>query len=491
VSKKAVILGAGIAGLAAAVRLRKAGFDVDVFEQADGPGGKLREKWIGAYRFDLGPSLFTLPRNVEELFELNGLNPSDYFRYQKLEHVCHYFFEDGTRFQVPSNTTDYINQLCETFGEDKRTVEKFLQNSEEVYNITTPVFLKSELSFNALLKKKETFQAIIQLYKLPISGTLFQKLQKTFKNPKTVQLFSRYATYNGSNPYSTPAMMMLIPHLENGIGAFLPEKGMFDISRSIHQLGERLGVRYHFNQKVESIIVEKNTVKGISLGDKKMEAQIVLSNIDITPTYRKLLGDKFSPEKILNQEKSSSALIFYWGVKGVFPELDVHNIFFSEDYKSEFDYIFNKKMLHDDPTVYINITSKVCKNDAPENCENWFVMINVPHLNGQDWMQLKYAAKQAILAKLQRILGKDISSLIEQEEVLDPQLIQDRTGSHLGSLYGNASNSTFSAFMRHQNHSNKLKGLYFCGGSVHPGGGVPLCLFSARLAAERIIQDSL
>jgi phytoene dehydrogenase-like protein len=117
-------------------------------------------------------------------------------------------------------------------------------------------------------------------------------------------------------------------------------------------------------------------------------------------------------------------------------------------------------------------------------------MINVPHLNGQDWEQLKHRAKQAILSKLQRILGKDISSLIEQEEILDPQLIQDRTGSHLGSLYGNASNSTFSAFMRHQNHSKKLAGLYFCGGSVHPGGGVPLCLFSARLAAERIIQDN-
>jgi phytoene desaturase len=490
VSRNVAILGAGIAGLAAAVRLRKAGFEVDVFEQADGPGGKLREKWMGDYRFDLGPSLFTLPQNVEELFELSGLNPSEYFSYKKLDHVCNYFFEDGTRFQVPSNTEDYIHQLCETFGEDKTTVEKFLKSSEEVYNITTPVFLKSELSLSSLLRKKETFQAIMQLHKLPISGTLFQKLQKTFKNPKTVQLFSRYATYNGSNPYSTPAMMMLIPHLENGIGAFIPEKGMFDISRSIHQLGERLGVSYHFNQKVESILIEDDAVKGVVLREKTIATQIVVSNIDITPTYRKLLGDKFSPEKILNQEKSSSALIFYWGIKGVFPELDVHNIFFAEDYKSEFDSIFNKKSLFHDPTVYINITSKVCKNDAPENCENWFVMINVPHLNGQDWVELKHAAKQFILVKLQRILGRDISSLIEQEEILDPQLIQDRTGSHLGSLYGNASNSTFSAFMRHQNHSKKLKGLYFCGGSVHPGGGVPLCLFSARLAAERIIQDT-
>lgn len=489
-NRSVVILGAGIAGLAAAVRLRKAGFEVDVFEQADGPGGKLKEKWMGNYRFDLGPSLFTLPSNVEELFEINGLNPSDHFKYKRLEHVCNYFFEDGTRFQVPANTDEYVSQLCATFGEDRDTVERFLKNSEEVYNITAPVFLKSELSLSTLVKKKETFQAIMQLYKLPISGTLFEKLQKTFKSPKTVQLFSRYATYNGSNPYSTPAMMMLIPHLENGIGAFLPENGMFDISRSIHQLGERIGVRYHFEKKVQQIIVKNLRAEGVIVEDREVKADVVLSNIDITPTYRSLLSDKFSPEKILNQEKSSSALIFYWGIKGEFPELDVHNIFFSEDYKSEFDYIFNKKALYSDPTIYINITSKVCKNDAPTNCENWFVMINVPHLNGQDWVQLKHEAKQSILSKLQRILGKDIAPQIEIEEILDPQLIQDRTGSHLGALYGNASNSTFSAFMRHQNHSKKLKGLYFCGGSVHPGGGVPLCLFSARLAAERIIQDS-
>jgi phytoene desaturase len=491
VNKKVVILGAGVAGLASAVRLRKAGFDVEVYEQADGPGGKLREKWIGNYRFDLGPSLFTLPKNVEELFELCDLKPADYFRYHRLNHVCNYFFEDGTRFSVPANRAEYVRSLCETFGEDQSTVEKFLKSSEEVYELTTPVFLKSELTLGALIKKPETFKAILNLYKLPISGTLFQKLSKTFRNPKTIQLFSRYATYNGSNPYSTPAMMMLIPHLENGIGAFLPENGMFDISRSIHRLGERLGVRYHFNQKVESIIVENNTVKGITLGSKRIDADIVLSNIDITPTYRKLLGDKYSPEKILNQEKSSSALIFYWGVRREFSELDVHNIFFASDYKEEFDCLFTKKSLHQDPTVYINITSKLCKNDAPSGCENWFVMINVPHLNGQDWGALKSEARQLILEKLQRILGIDISVLIEQEEILDPQLIQDRTGSHLGSLYGNASNSTFSAFMRHQNHSKQLKGLYFCGGSVHPGGGVPLCLFSARLAAGRIIHDTL
>lgn len=491
ISKKVIILGAGIAGLASAVRLRAAGFDVHVIERADGPGGKLREKWIGDFRFDLGPSLFTLPENVEDLFRIAGEQAADHFQYAKLEHVCHYFFEDGTRFQAHSDTERYTKALCEAFGEEKSAVEKFLKQAHETYELTAPVFLKSSLVWSDLRKKKETWSAIARLHKLPISGTLATKLRRTFRNPKTVQLFSRYATYNGSNPYSTPAMMMLIPHLEHGIGAFLPKEGMFAISKSIFELGKRMGVSYTFNTPVDEIVVENRKIKGVKAGGDFYASEIVLSNIDITPTYRLLLKDKYSPERILGQEKSSSALIFYWGIRGEFPELDVHNIFFAEDYKKEFDAIFNEKILPEDNTVYINITSKANKGDAPEGSENWFVMINVPHLNGQDWQEYKQRAKAQIIQKLERILGKKIEENIVVEEILEPQLIQDRTGSYLGSLYGNASNNTFAAFRRHHNFSKEIDGLFFCGGSVHPGGGIPLCLFSAALATEKIKSTCL
>jgi phytoene dehydrogenase-like protein len=188
-------------------------------------------------------------------------------------------------------------------------------------------------------------------------------------------------------------------------------------------------------------------------------------------------------------EKSSSALIFYWGIKKEFQNLELHNILFAKDYKSEFDAIFSSRTIHPDPTVYINITSKVVSNDAPEGSENWFVMINVPHLKGHNWETLRVEARKRIIQKINTTLNVDIESLIEEEEYLDPVIIQSRTGSHLGALYGNASNDTFSAFGRHANHSSAIKGLYFCGGSVHPGGGVPLCLFSAAIAADRIKAD--
>jgi len=203
-------------------------------------------------------------------------------------------------------------------------------------------------------------------------------------------------------------------------------------------------------------------------------------------TYKKLLKDEQQPQKILKQERSSSALIFYWGIKKVFPSLGLHNIFFSNNYEEEFKHLFQSKTVYQDPTVYINISSKYKKDDAPEGCENWFTMINVPNNIGQDWEQFKIDARANILKKLSKNFNQDIEALIVTESVLDPVAIEEKTSSYRGSLYGTSSNNQFAAFLRHANFSKKIKNLYFVGGSVHPGGGIPLALLSAKIVAEMI-----
>ncbi len=210
--------------------------------------------------------------------------------------------------------------------------------------------------------------------------------------------------------------------------------------------------------------------------------------MDIFSTYQHLLKDTKQPKRVLSQERSSSALIFYWGMNRSFPELDLHNILFSKNYKKEFDHIFEKKTLFNDPTIYINITAKDNPTDAPVGKENWFVMINTPGNFEQDWDQLKKEARENILKKIERILGVDVRSLIETESVLDPITIESKTSSHRGSLYGASSNSKFAAFLRHPNFSSQLKNLYFCGGSVHPGGGIPLCLLSAKIVGDLVSE---
>ena len=208
--------------------------------------------------------------------------------------------------------------------------------------------------------------------------------------------------------------------------------------------------------------------------------------MDIYPTYKKLLPAQKLPKNQLSQERSSSAVIFYWGIQHNFKELELHNIFFSDDYKEEFHAIFNKKTVSDDPTIYVNITSKDIPGDAPEGCENWFVMINTPADSGQDWEKIVKQLRAFILSKLSKELNIDLEPLIVCEALLTPPLIETKTQSHMGALYGSSSNNSMAAFLRHHNFSNHLKNLYFCGGSVHPGGGIPLCLLSAKIVDELI-----
>jgi phytoene dehydrogenase-like protein len=224
----------------------------------------------------------------------------------------------------------------------------------------------------------------------------------------------------------------------------------------------------------------------VVVNDQVYSAKIVVSNADVYFTYKNLLSNPVLAKKVLQQERSSSAVIFYWGIKKKFNQLELHNIFFSKEYKNEFDYIFKEGKLTADPTVYINITAKLEPNQSPEGKENWFVMVNAPANIGQDWEELKKVLRENILLKLSRMLGEDIRELIETEHTLDPILIEQQTSSFMGSLYGTSSNSKFAAFLRHANFTSAIKGLYFCGGSVHPGGGIPLCLKSAKIVSDLI-----
>lgn len=482
---KAIVIGAGIAGIATALRLRHKGYAVDVFEANPYTGGKLHAFESGGYRFDAGPSLFTMPQLVDELFQLFGEDPRLHFPYIRKERVCTYAWDDGTRFTVPADPGAFIRDAAHTFGVGPDVLERYLNNSREKYELTAPLFLERSLHRFKSYLDVAVPRALMRMHRLDTSTTLDAVNRRFFQNPKLVQLFNRYATYNGSSPFRTPGIMSMIPHLEMHFGTFLPARGMHDISQSLTRLAERNGVVFRLKEGVEEIIVRKNSACGVRTHSGEHFADRVISNMDVLPTYRKLLRGEKQPEAVLARERSGSALIFYWGVRGVFPELDLHNIFFSRDYTAEFDAQFNGT-LADDLTVYVNITSKDIAGDAPSGCENWFVMVNAPSDTGQDWEKLRHTARASILRKLSHNLKVDIASLIEVEEVLDPTLIQKRTSSHQGSLYGTSSNSRFAAFLRHPNFSSRIRNLYFCGGSVHPGGGIPLCLHSARIVADQI-----
>ena len=487
---KAIVIGAGIAGIAASLRLKAQGFEVEVHEANPYTGGKLHAISQDGYRFDLGPSLFTMPQFVEELFALFGEDVTTHFEYIQKEVICNYFWSDGTTFSAKSDKQEYIEELCATFGESPKKVTAFLNRNKEKYELTAPLFLENSLHKIHTYLNTNTIKSIAQLYKLHIFQSLDKTAKAYFKNTKTVQLVNRYATYNGSNPYKTPGIMSLIPHLEQYYGTFFPKGGMHRISQSLYELGLRQNISYHLNSKVNSILTEKGRAVGIELENgEHRKADLVICNMDVFPTYKQLLATHKAPEKTLAQERSSSALIFYWGIEKSFPNLDLHNIFFSDDYQNEFEYLFDKKSICDDPTVYVNISSKDNPEDAPKNCENWFVMINAPAHYNQDWNALVQKTRVNILRKLSKILNTDIEALIATEYVLEPSGIEKNTSSYRGALYGAASNDTMAAFLRHPNFNKKIKNLYHCGGSVHPGGGIPLCMLSAKIVSDLVQHD--
>ena len=488
-TSKAIVIGSGIAGIAASVRLRALGYEVEVFEAYHKPGGKLQEFLLEGYRFDAGPSLFTLPHLVDELFELGGEDPKDHFHYLKKNQVCHYFWENGKRFQAPADIEAFASSAAKTFNEPKRNILKYISKNSAKYHLTAPLFIEKSLHRLSTFFNRQALKAVLQLRQLNIFSNLHQLNKRHFKSKELVQLFDRYATYNGSSPYQTSGIMSMIPHLEMDIGTFFPLGGMYRITESLCGLAERMGVQFHFSSPVERILVNQGKADGIVLASgEKREADLIVSNMDVFSTYHRLLTDQPKPKRILNQERSCSAIIFYWGVRKEFEELDLHNIIFSEDYRGEFEHIFKKKDLHPDPTVYINITSKHNASDAPAGCENWFVLINAPYNDGQDWNELVDRCRNNVIKKVNRVLGVDLASLIEVEVVLDPREIESRTSSYKGALYGTSSNSMFSAFWRHPNFKRSISNLYFCGGSVHPGGGIPLCLNSAKIVGNMVAE---
>lgn len=480
-AKSIIVIGAGIAGIAAAVRLAIKGYEVTVFEANSYPGGKLTEFISSGFRFDAGPSLFTMPQYVDELFTLAGKNPTDYFHYQRLDSVCRYFYEDGTRLTAWADGDKLADEIALKTRDTRESVMRFLKKSRDIYDITHHVFLEKSLHKVDSYLNKQTLNSVLRFGKIDAFRTMSEANEKHFRDDKTHRLFNRYATYNGSNPYEAPATLNIIPHLEQHFGAYFPEGGMHAITDSLVRLAEDLGVKFCYNSKVDEVFHERGKVTGVGMAGNIVPAAYVISNMDVWFTYRRLLKGIKLPERILKQERSSSALIFYWGIKGAFKELDLHNIFFSENYEKEFSAIWKYKTIDEDPTVYLNISSKYCQTDAPEGSENWFVMINVPANIGQDWDRLIAEARSNILKKLSRILNQDIGSLIVTEKVLDPREIESKTSSYQGSLYGTSSNGRFAAFLRHPNFIGSVKGLYFVGGSVHPGGGIPLALLSAKI----------
>lgn len=493
--KRVAVIGAGLGGLSASIILATQGYDVDVYEQNDKAGGKANQIFENGFRFDTGPSLLTMPFVIKELFRLSGEKIEDYLELVPLDILCKYFYPDNTVINAYSDVEKFAGEISEKTQDSAHSVKRYLKYSEKIYKLTADFFLFSNFSDIKNFYKPAALKTLLQINKIDPFRSMHKANRSFFKDPKTIQLFDRYATYNGSNPFKAPATLNIIQHVEYNLGGFILKRGVYSLVEALMKVAKKKGVNFYFNSKVSQILHDNQVIKGLTLNRNGIheikDYEVVLTNADVNYTYMNLLNDTVSKsaKRYSKLEPSSSALVFYWGIKGIHENLETHNILFSEDYSKEFKDLFENSICPDDPTIYIYVSSKFNCADAPENHENWYVMINAPYVRNQNWEKEIEKSRKNIIKKIRDVLGIELESKIVFEKVLSPEMIEKTTSSFRGSLYGISSNGKSSAFVRQKVQSKEYKGLYFCGGSAHPGGGIPLVILSGKLAAESIIKE--
>jgi phytoene desaturase len=489
---KIVVIGAGLGGLAAAIRLAARGVAVTILEKNATVGGKVNFVEAGGYKFDTGASLLTMRHVLQELFETANRRLEDYLELALLEPVCRYFWSDNTVFDASRNLPKTLREIEKIEPRDCLGFEKFIRDARRKYEIAEKTFLAHALNdLPKLLRPKyaRDLAAISSFRTLDAHNRAF------FRSPKLQQLFNRFATYNGSSPYKAPATFALIPFVEFGLGAWYVRGGMYEIPKALTKLAIELGVEIKTDCEVEKILVaERRAIGALLKNGKEILADAIVSNADAIETYRNLIDEAarpaFSDQKLEKIEPSCSGFVLLLGVKKQFPQLAHHNIFFSDDYRAEFDAIFREKRLAKNPTVYVCATSRTDSSQAPAGHENLFVLINAPYTSGAtDWEKEKQNYRNLVVKKLENFGLEDLERSIDYEQILTPVDFEEKYRANRGSIYGVSSNGIFSAFLRPPNKARDVENLYFAGGATHPGGGIPLVLLSGKMAADLILRQ--
>lgn len=489
-SEPIFVIGAGIGGLSAAIRLQAAGQKVIVLERNRRVGGKMGEVRDSGYRWDTGPSVLTMRGVFEELFEAAGRKLDDFITLDAIDPLTRYFFPDGSRIDIHREIDATVKEISAYSPQDAEGYRHYLEYVRRLHAVLGPVFI-----YNDPPSWRRLFE-VSPLEALRFDGirTMQRAIDSHVTSGRLRKILGRFATYVGASPFQAPATLNVIGHVELNEGVWYPRGGMYRLARALEQLAIDLGVEFWMSTAVQEILVQAGQVSGLRLEDgRQIRARTVLANVDVRVVYEQLLPPdsqvREMRKRLQGQELSSSGFILELGVRKQHPELMHHNIFFSSDYRQEFGQIFRERRPPSDPTIYVAITSKSTKEDAPEGCENWFVLVNVPPAgDGWGWDAEAQGYRDLILQRL-KVHGYDIEGSIEVERMVTPLDLERQSGAWKGALYGSSSNSRWAAFRRVHNRASHPRGLYFAGGTTHPGGGVPMAALSGRVASDMILAD--
>jgi phytoene desaturase len=522
-AKNILIIGAGIGGLSAAIRLAAKGHSVQILEQQHRIGGKLNQISMQGFTFDTGPSLITMPYVLHDLFQCTQRRLEDYLNLVPLDITCRYFYRDGLVLNTWRDRQRLIGEFNRLNPADGEALWRFLSYAEKIFQAAADPFLYHSLGspfdvmgtfmryvlrghpstpYDEAMSVVGTSTMLTRLRAVLAAlspATLDSTVRHYFTDEHLRQLFDRYATYNGSSPYQVAAVYSIIPYVELASGGWYLQGGIYTLAQALEKLAQELGVGIQTDCHVQRILVEHGEARGVVLEDGRIvRSDVVIANSDVVTTHRELLSPAVRSERLVRRlerlEPSCSGFVLMLGVDKQYTELAHHNIFFSEDYRAEFDDLFVRHVPQRDPTIYICASSRSDPSQAPAGHENLFVLVNAPYLTkASDWQRDAPAYRERVLDVLadytQAGLG-DLRHHIVCEAMLTPEDFQKKYGANQGSIYGLSSNQRMAPFTRPGNRSQEIRNLYFVGGSTHPGGGVPLVMLSGKIVAELVENDA-
>jgi phytoene desaturase len=492
--KRIVIVGAGVGGLSTAIRLAHAGHRVTVLEKNERVGGKMDLWENDGYRFDTGPSLLTMPFILHELFESVGRRLDAYLDLVPVNPICRYFWPDGSRVDASSDIGATEREVGRLNAGDGASVRMFLEHGRRIYDAAFEPFMMrpfGSMGFRELLKSLKHLPAAARI---DAFRSLNTAVEKYFVDGRIRQLFNRFATYNGSSPFRAPATLCIIPYIEFAMGGWYVRGGIYRLAGALERLAREMGIEIRTGIAASVIEHGGNRVRGILTPDgERIDADIVVSNADALYASKELLQEGASTRTI---EPSLAGFVLLLGVRKIWPGLAHHNVFFSDDYRAEFDTMFTEGRPAKNPTIYVCDASSTESGHAPVGCSSLFVLVNAPPLpvekgKGTDWNSVKSEYRDRIIGILERRGLSGLSDAIDIERTITPLDFETKYNAFRGSIYGTSSNSRAAAFLRPPNKSRRYRNLYFVGGSSHPGGGIPLVLLSGRIVADMIAREQV
>lgn len=523
--KHVIVIGGGMGGLSAAVRLAAAGCDITLLEKNPRVGGKLnlwemphpRRSGDRPFRFDTGPSLLTLPFVFEQLFEAAGERMADHLPLRRLDPIGRYIWGDGTTFELRSAQADLERELRKLAdANDAAGYLRFAEAGRRIWDLSAELFL-----FNApeqlLAAKPDPAAPRDPLYKAkvgwamlstPLKIGMFRRfnvmVDRHVRSRKLRELLYQYATYSGASPFRAPATLAVIPHAERHFGGWYPAGGMYRLAEAVAGLATRKGVRIRVDTPVERVLIDSPAGKGKRLGravgvrtaaGETIHADAVVCNADVVYSYRQLIDSayrrKYNNRTLDRLEPSGSGLAMLLGVEGTYPQLAHHTKFMPADYRSDVNAMFRTRTIPRDPCIYVCATTRTDPTQAPDGCENLFVLASAPALDGRiDWKTAGPQYRQRLIDSLERKWGLDgLSRRIVVERLISPADLQSLYNANAGSIYGISSNNLRDAFLRPPNRDADVDRLYFAGGASHPGGGLPLVTLSGKIVSELVLAD--